>query len=324
MSYTYEQRKKQNKEKNDTKPLSSGKESVLPNSVHLSQMGHQVGMPEVMREKMEGAFGMDLSGVKLYENKAVGDAGAEAVTQGSKIAFAPGKLDFSSIGGQELLGHEISHVASQARGEVQGSGFVNDSALEARADEEGSMAARGERITAGYGGASAPLSTASAASAAAPMQAKSGKKRTAELAAKEQSDMDSADFYDTSEADTEEAIDDFDLEAEEAKKKRRLEAQEAQRKKLIEEQQKRNFEREREKNRAAIRSKYRYSKKSKPLDEIYEDDEDNFDENRVQPDKNKVESIQDIVRKNLAKNGLSYDDFDKQVRDVHRARRKKH
>ena len=181
MSYTYEQRKKQNSGKNGSKPLSSsGEESVLPNSAMVSQMGHQVGMPEVMREKMEGAFGMDLSGVKLYENKAVGDAGAEAVAQGSKIAFAPGKLDFSSTSGQELLGHEISHVASQARGEVQRSGFVNDAALEARADKEGSMAARGQRVTAGYGGASAPLSSASAASAAAPMQAKSGKKREEE------------------------------------------------------------------------------------------------------------------------------------------------
>ena len=133
-------------------------------------------MPTVMREKMEDSFGMDLSAVKLYENKAVGKAGAEAVAQGSKIAFAPGKLDFSSIRGQSLLGHEISHVASQVRGEVKGSGLVNDSALEARADREGLMAARGESITEGYGGASAPLSNASAASAAGPMQAKSGKR----------------------------------------------------------------------------------------------------------------------------------------------------
>ena len=186
MGYTYEQRKKQNSEKNGSKPLgSSGEESVLPNSAQLSQMGHQVGMPEVMREKMEDSFGMDLSGVKLYENKAVGDAGAEAVAQGNKIAFAPGKLDFSSTSGQELLGHEISHVASQARGEVQRSGFVNDAALEARADKEGSMAARGESVSVGYGGASAPLSSISAASAAAPMQAKSGKKK-AEAKAEEE------------------------------------------------------------------------------------------------------------------------------------------
>ena len=44
-------------------------------------------------------------------------AEAEAVAQGSNIAFAPGKLDFTSAHGQALLGHEISHVASQVRGE---------------------------------------------------------------------------------------------------------------------------------------------------------------------------------------------------------------
>ena len=85
-------------------------ESSLPNSAMVETPGHQVDMPVVMREKMEESFGMDLSGVKLYENRAVGDAGAEAVAQGNKIAFAPGKLDFSSTKRQALLGHEISHV----------------------------------------------------------------------------------------------------------------------------------------------------------------------------------------------------------------------
>ncbi|MBQ6503655.1 MAG: DUF4157 domain-containing protein [Flexilinea sp.] len=178
MSYTYAQLKKKESKRNGAEPsVSSRKESFLPNSAMLNELGHQVDMPVVMREKMEGAFGMDLSAVKLYENRAVGDAGAEAVTQGSKIAFAPGKLDFSSARGQALLGHEISHVASQARGEVKGKGLVNDSALEARADREGLQAARGESV------ASAPLSNASAASAAGPMQAKSGKKKPGEESA---------------------------------------------------------------------------------------------------------------------------------------------
>ncbi len=184
MSYSYSQMKKMISKKADAESFAgSGKESSLPNSAMVENPGHQVDMPTVMREKMEEAFGMDLSGVKLYENKAVGEAGAEAVAQGSNIAFAPGKLDFSSTHGQELLGHEISHVASQAKGEVKGSGLVNDSALEARADREGMMAARGMSVTSGHGGASAALSTASAASAAGPMQAKSGKKPVDENAA---------------------------------------------------------------------------------------------------------------------------------------------
>ena len=178
MSYTYAQQKNKNSKQTDAETLSGGiTETALPNSAMLENPGHQVEMPVVMREKMEDSFGMDLSSVKLYENKEVGEAGAEAVAQGSKIAFAPGKLDFSSIHGQALLGHEISHVASQARGEVPGSGLVNDSALEERADREGLMAARGESVTQGYGGAAAPLSSSSAASAAGPMQAKSGKKK---------------------------------------------------------------------------------------------------------------------------------------------------
>ena len=177
MSYTYAQEKKKNSKKTAVGTLSGGKEPSLPNSAMAENLGHQVDMPTVMREKMEDSFGMDLSGVKLYENKAVGEAGAEAVAQGSNIAFAPGKLDFSSLHGQELLGHEISHVASQAKGEVKGSGLVNDSALEARADREGFKAARGESITSGHGGASAALSSSSAASAAGPMQAKSGRKK---------------------------------------------------------------------------------------------------------------------------------------------------
>ena len=182
MGFTYAQMKKLKSEKNGAEPFSAGKESSLPNSAQLTaDPGHRVDMPMVMREKMEGAFGMDLSSVKLYENRAVGKAGAEAVAQGSKIAFAPGKLDFSSTRGQALLGHEISHVASQARGEVKGSGFLNDSVLEARADREGMMAAHGESVSAGYGGASAPLSNASAASAAGPMQARSGKRRRKKL-----------------------------------------------------------------------------------------------------------------------------------------------
>ena len=101
MSYSYAQQKKKGSKKTSAETFVSGEdEAFLPNSAMLENLGHQVDMPTVMREKMEGAFGMDLSSVKLYENKAVGDAGAEAVTQGSKIAFAPGKLDFSSTRGQ--------------------------------------------------------------------------------------------------------------------------------------------------------------------------------------------------------------------------------
>ncbi len=214
MSYTYTQQKKKSSKKTNAESfVSEKKESSLPNSAMVKNLGHQVDMPTVMREKMEDSFGMDLSGVKLYENKAVGKAGAEAVAQGSKIAFAPGKLDFSSTRGQALLGHEISHVASQARGEVKGSGLVNDSALEARADREGLMAARGESVASPFGGASAALSSSSAASAAGPMQAKSGKKKRKEeeLREKARADFESANFYSANNESDEDALFDADI-----------------------------------------------------------------------------------------------------------------
>ena len=131
------------------------------------QLGHRVDLPDAMREKMENAFGADLSAVKLYESETVKDAGAAAVAQGSDIAFAPGMLDFTSFEGQARLGHELSHVVSQARGEVTGSGFLNDHSLEARADREGAMAAAGQQISA----PTEAMSPVSAASASGPMQA---------------------------------------------------------------------------------------------------------------------------------------------------------
>ena len=140
------------------------------------QLGRRVDLPEAMRAKMESAFGADLSAVKLYESEAVGEAGADAVTRGANVAFAPGLLDFTSFGGQALLGHELSHVVSQARGEVSGGGFLNDAALEARADREGAMAAAGQTVAM----PSAALADASAASAAGPMQAKKTQEPTRE------------------------------------------------------------------------------------------------------------------------------------------------
>lgn len=145
-------------------------------------LGHQMDLPGAIREKMESAFGADLSGVQLYESQAVADAGAQAITMGNKIGFAPGQLDLASSGGQSLLGHELSHVVSQARGEVSGNGFLNDHALEARADREGAMATAGESV---YSGLVTPLSASSVTSAAGPMQAKKPRKKDKAAAAPE-------------------------------------------------------------------------------------------------------------------------------------------
>ncbi len=118
MSYTYTDAGKKQVEKPASK---TGTDAQGPSLTALrtgsakptkAQMGRRVDLPDAMRSKMENAFGADLSAVKLFESQTVADAGAGAVTQGSNISFAPGMLDFSSYGGQALLGHEISHVIS--------------------------------------------------------------------------------------------------------------------------------------------------------------------------------------------------------------------
>ena len=160
----------------------------VPNAAEASL--RPVDLPGAIQAKMEASFGADLSAVKLYESAAVAEHGAQAVAQGNRIAFAPGALDFTSSKGQALLGHELSHVVSQAKGETRGSGFLNDAALEARADREGAMAAAGEQIYAGP--VSASLSSASPASAAGPMQAK---KRERDAKSKEEMLAPGFDLY---------------------------------------------------------------------------------------------------------------------------------
>ena len=107
-------------------------------------LGRKVDLPQSLQAKMERSFGMDLSGVELYESQAVADGGAQAVAQGRRIGFAPGALDFGSRQGQALLGHELSHLRSQALGQARGQGFLQDAALERQADREGALAAGGQ------------------------------------------------------------------------------------------------------------------------------------------------------------------------------------
>ncbi len=173
MTYSYEQRKSAQrqeapKQRSELNPVQGSPTAFGADLSSSGASGHPVDLPGAIREKFENAFGADLSAVRFYRSQAVADAGAQAVTMGEKVVFAPGMLDFSSRSGQTLLGHELSHVVSQQRGEVTGAGFLNDPALEARADREGAMAATGQQIAA----PTAAMSSATAASASGPMQAK--------------------------------------------------------------------------------------------------------------------------------------------------------
>ena len=176
MSYTYDQRKRpQGPQNTSTEPATTpgtDLRALMTGAARptAAQKGRSIDLDAAMKAKMEHVFG-DLSAVKLYESKAVGEAGAEAIAQGNEIAFAPGMTDFNTRSGQERLGHELSHVMSQRSGQVRGRGFLTSSALEARADREGAMAAAGEQVFTGPVASS--LTSASPSPAiAGPMQAK--------------------------------------------------------------------------------------------------------------------------------------------------------
>jgi hypothetical protein len=93
--------------------------------------------------------------VRVYEGSHVLDAGALAYTKGTDVHFAPGTYDPHGSRGQELLGHELTHVVQQAQGRVQantqakGLDINDDHGLESEADDLGARAARGEQARAG-------------------------------------------------------------------------------------------------------------------------------------------------------------------------------
>lgn len=106
-------------------------------------------MPFEIQAKMEHAFGADFSDVAIHtESTRASNAGALAYTQGTDIHFAPGQYDPYSSKGQQMLGHELTHVVQQKAGRVKptdklstGQLLNDDEQLEQEADEMGTKAA---------------------------------------------------------------------------------------------------------------------------------------------------------------------------------------
>lgn len=107
------------------------------------------GLPGGVRQGMEEAIGGDFSSVQFVPNsqKAV-DVGALAFTQGKTVEFAPGQFKPDTTAGLELIGHELTHVDQQDKGNVEptleigGMPVNDDKSKEAEADDKGKAAAR--------------------------------------------------------------------------------------------------------------------------------------------------------------------------------------
>ncbi|MFN6947247.1 MAG: DUF4157 domain-containing protein [Cytophagaceae bacterium] len=117
-------------------------------------------MPEHVQAKMESSFGTDFSNVNIHTGEQASSVGALAYAQGNDIHFAPGRYNPETQSGQELLGHELTHVVQQRQGRVQtttqakGLAVNDDPALEHEADVMGKKAAEGKEVSVkgiGYG-----------------------------------------------------------------------------------------------------------------------------------------------------------------------------
>jgi hypothetical protein len=105
-------------------------------------------LPEALRGGMEAALGADFADVRLHVDRQPLALGADAVTRGSHIHFAPGRLQPGLHAGRALLAHELAHVVQQrsVRGLASRPGHgvaLNvDAQQEATADRQGERAAR--------------------------------------------------------------------------------------------------------------------------------------------------------------------------------------
>ena len=113
------------------------------------QTENHTGIPNGIRQRMENSFGKDFSSVRLHpDSSEAPKVGALAYTQGTDIHFAPGQFKPETSAGQELLGHELTHVVQQAEGrvkpttEVAGMPVNDNEALEHEADVRGAAAVR--------------------------------------------------------------------------------------------------------------------------------------------------------------------------------------
>jgi hypothetical protein len=105
-------------------------------------------MPENVQTQMESALGSDFSDVNIHVGSKAPEVGALAYAQGNDIHFAPGQYNPDSAAGQQLLGHELTHVVQQRQGRVKptmdigGMPVNDDPSLEKEADRMGAKAAQ--------------------------------------------------------------------------------------------------------------------------------------------------------------------------------------
>jgi hypothetical protein len=124
----------------------AGNAFALPGNFTLKPRGTGQPLPEPIQKKMESFFNTSFADVRVHVGPEAASIGALAFTHGADLYFAPGQYNPQSSQGQQLLGHELTHVVQQRAGRVRnplgaGVAVVQDPALEAEAERIGRAAA---------------------------------------------------------------------------------------------------------------------------------------------------------------------------------------
>ena len=127
-------------------PHGGGNAFALPAGFTLKPRGSGQPLPEAIQKKMESFFNTSFADVRVHVGHEASAIGALAFTHGTDLYFAPGQYNPQSTQGQQLLGHELTHVVQQRAGRVRnplgaGVAVVQDPALEAEAERMGLRAA---------------------------------------------------------------------------------------------------------------------------------------------------------------------------------------
>ncbi len=125
---------------------SGGNAFALPGNFTLKPRGSGQPLPEPIQKKMESFFNTSFADVRVHIGHEASTIGALAFTHGTDLYFAPGQYNPQSSQGQQLLGHELTHVVQQRAGRVRnplgtGVAVVQDPALEVEAERMGLRAA---------------------------------------------------------------------------------------------------------------------------------------------------------------------------------------
>lgn len=129
-------------------PLAAAsKKRSVPTSVQTSinsinnvdvHSGTKLSLEDGLKSRIEKSIGYKLDGVEMRESHDALDMDAKAFAKGNVVHFAPGHFRPDTEEGRNLITHELSHVAQQARGgvhaDIAGVNVNTSEALESQAD----------------------------------------------------------------------------------------------------------------------------------------------------------------------------------------------